>query len=74
MTLNPETSSDRRAAGQSVADWVAEELKRHIASGDLAPGDRLPGERQLSDALSVSRVSIRSALQNLKAQAFKCDS
>ena len=70
MTLNPETSSDRRAAGQSVADWVAEELKRHIASGDLAPGDRLPGERQLSDALSVSRVSIRSALQNLKAQGL----
>ena len=70
LTLNPETSSDRRAAGQSVADWVAEELKRHIASGDLAPGDRLPGERQLSDALSVSRVSIRSALQNLKAQGL----
>ena len=70
LTLNPETSSDRRTAGQSVADWVAEELKRHIASGELAPGDRLPGERQLSDVLSVSRVSIRSALQNLKAQGL----
>lgn len=70
LTLKPETTSDRRSAGQSVADWVAEELKRHIASGELAPGDRLPGERQLSDALSVSRVSVRSALQNLKAQGL----
>lgn len=70
LTLKPETTSDRREAGQSVADWVADELKRHIASGELAPGDRLPGERQLSDALSVSRVSVRSALQNLKAQGL----
>lgn len=70
LTLKPETTSDRREAGQSVADWVADELKRHIASGELAPGDRLPGERQLSDAMSVSRVSVRSALQNLKAQGL----
>jgi DNA-binding FadR family transcriptional regulator len=70
VTLKPETTSDRRTPGQSVADWVADELKRHIASGELAPGDRLPGERQLSDALSVSRVSVRSALQNLKAQGL----
>lgn len=70
MTLKPETTSERRNPRQSVADWVADELKRHIASGELAPGDRLPGERQLSDALSVSRVSVRSALQNLKAQGL----
>ena len=70
LSLKPEATSQSREAGQSVADWVADELKRHIASGDLAPGDRLPGERQLSDALSVSRVSVRSALQNLKAQGL----
>ena len=61
--LKPETPSDQRDPGQSVADWVADELKRYIASGELAPGDRLPGERQLSETLQVSRVSVRSALQ-----------
>ncbi len=68
--LKPETPSDQRDPGQSVADWVADELKRYIASGELAPGDRLPGERQLSETLQVSRVSVRSALQNLKAQGL----
>ena len=68
--LKPETPSDQRDPGQSVAQWVADELKRYIASGELAPGDRLPGERQLSETLQVSRVSVRSALQNLKAQGL----
>ena len=49
--LKPETPSDQRDPGQSVAQWVADELKRYIASGELAPGDRLPGERQLSETL-----------------------
>ena len=68
--LKLENPSDQRDPGQSVAQWVVEELKRYIASGDLAPGDRLPSERQLSETLRVSRVSVRSALQNLKAQGL----
>lgn len=55
---------------KSVSERVAKELKRHIASGEFAPGDRLPGERQLSEALNVSRVSVRAALQKLKAQGL----
>jgi GntR family transcriptional regulator, transcriptional repressor for pyruvate dehydrogenase complex len=30
----------------------------------------LPGERQLAEKMGVSRVSVRAALQNLKAQGF----
>ncbi len=55
---------------ERVADRVAQELLRLIASGDLAPGERLPGERQLAEMMSVSRVSVRAALQQLKTQGF----
>ncbi len=55
---------------ERVADRVAQELMRLIASGRLAPGERLPGERQLADMMNVSRVSIRAALQQLKTQGF----
>ncbi len=55
---------------ERVADRVAQELLRLIAAGDLAPGERLPGERQLADMMSVSRVSVRAALQQLKTQGL----
>jgi len=55
---------------ERVADRVAQELLRLIASGELAPGERLPGERQLAEMMNVSRVSVRAALQQLKAQGF----
>jgi len=41
-----------------------------VASGDIEPGDRLPSERRLAEKLGVSRVSVRAALQRLKAQGF----
>lgn len=55
---------------ERVADRIASELLRMISSGELAPGERLPGERQLADMMGVSRVSVRAALQQLKAQGF----
>lgn len=53
---------------ERVSDRVAQELLRLIATGDLAPGERLPGERQLAEMMNVSRVSVRAALQQLKAR------
>lgn len=55
---------------QRLSDRVAQELLRLIARGELAPGDRLPGERQLAELMKVSRVSVRAALQQLKAQGI----
>ena len=55
---------------ERVADRVAQELLRLIATGELAPGERLPGERQLAEMMNVSRVSVRAALQQLKTQGF----
>ena len=52
------------------SEAVASALKDFIAKGHYAPGEKLPSERDLALALSVSRVSIRSALQQLKAQGL----
>lgn len=57
-------------ARERVSDRVAGELMRMISTGGLAPGERLPGERQLAEMMSVSRVSIRAALQQLKARGL----
>lgn len=57
-------------AEASVADRVAAHVLKQIAGGELAAGSRLPSERKLAETLGVSRVSVRAALQKLKAQGF----
>ena len=76
LSRSPETSalSDdlrfQQIERERVSDRVAQELLKLIGSGRLAPGERLPGERQLAEMMNVSRVSIRSALQQLKAKGL----
>lgn len=60
----------RRRRALPLADQVAKRLRDRIAEGEWSAGDRLPGERQLAEEMGVSRVSVRSALQSLKAQGF----
>ncbi|WP_155846807.1 FadR/GntR family transcriptional regulator [Arthrobacter sp. 131MFCol6.1] len=47
---------------------VAAYLEREIASRGLLPGDKLPTERELAAKLSVSRGTVRSALQDLESK------
>ncbi len=70
MSMTPSDPRFHTIPRERVADRVAQELLHLIASGDLAPGERLPGERQLAGMMSVSRVSVRAALQQLKTQGF----
>lgn len=67
-----EDKSSESAKGKSglLSDRVAARIMAMIADGDLSPGERLPGERQLAEKMGVSRVSVRAALQSLKAQGF----
>jgi GntR family transcriptional regulator len=52
--------------------WVQieEQLGDRIESGALAPGERLPPERDLAEALQVSRMTVRQALASLAARGM----
>lgn len=52
---------------QNVGDMVFQQLRSAIISGEWAPGSKLPSENELAATLSVSRVSVRSALQRLSS-------
>jgi DNA-binding FadR family transcriptional regulator len=52
----------------SVASAISEKILGLIASGILQAGDALPSERELADALNVSRTAVRGGLQNLAAR------
>lgn len=68
MDVPTATPTPQPAGGK--ADQVAQAITDLIAGGGLSPGDRLPGERQLAERMGVSRVSVRAALQRLKAQGM----
>ena len=68
MASSPDTPRAQSQGGK--ADHVAQTIMDLIAGGSLAPGERLPGERQLAERMGVSRVSVRAALQRLKAQGM----
>jgi len=55
---------------KKVSDEIFEQIKNHILSGKLKPGEKLPPERELAINLGVSRPSLREALQKLEAKGF----
>lgn len=44
---------------------ILDDLRKKIASGEYAVGDKLPNERDLADHYGVSRVPVREALNQL---------
>lgn len=49
---------------------VKEELRAAIMSGKLKPFDRLPSESALTDRFSVSRITVRQALNDLQKEGM----
>ncbi|MBX3247638.1 MAG: FadR family transcriptional regulator [Myxococcales bacterium] len=54
----------------SATHDAADRLRRSILGGELAPGTMLPGERELSEQLGISRLTLRAALAELQAQGL----
>lgn len=52
--------------GPSRYQQIAEAIENAITSGELVPGDRLPPERDLAEAIGVSRDTVRQALMELQ--------
>lgn len=50
----------------AVTDEAILKIKSMILDGRLRPGDRLPPEKELSDALGLSRSSLREAVKALE--------
>jgi DNA-binding FadR family transcriptional regulator len=55
----------QRVVRRSVPDEVFEQLVSGVIAGDYAVGSALPSERELAEALGVSRPAVREALQRL---------
>lgn len=53
-----------------ISTEIVEQIKEAIRAGRLRPGDRLPPERELTEQLGVSRVSVRDALRVLEAHGL----
>lgn len=51
-----------------ATDQAYDQLAHALRVGRYAPGARLPGERDLSQELGVSRVTLRAALGRLEAE------
>lgn len=47
-------------------DQAVTELKRRISQGIYVAGQRLPSEREISQELGISRITVRAALQRLE--------
>jgi GntR family transcriptional repressor for pyruvate dehydrogenase complex len=53
-----------------VSEQIVERVKDAIRRGQLVVGQRLPAERQLTEQLNVSRVTVRDALRILEARGL----
>jgi len=51
---------------KSKLDLVIERICKAVAERELRPGDQLPGERQVAEALGVSRAVVREAFSALQ--------
>lgn len=53
-----------------LSDRLSVNILGLIADGRLGPGARIPPERQIAEALSISRICVRSALDRLKENGY----
>jgi GntR family transcriptional repressor for pyruvate dehydrogenase complex len=53
-----------------ISDQVFDQLRELIFRGDFQPGDRIMTERELAQALNVSRNSVREAINKLVTLRF----
>lgn len=55
----------RPVTRSTLSEQVAVQIGERISGGEWKPGEKLPSEAELSQALSVSRATVREALKSL---------
>jgi GntR family transcriptional repressor for pyruvate dehydrogenase complex len=53
-----------------ISDQVFDQIRELIFKGKLKPGQKLMPERELAEAMSVSRTTVRDAIQRLAAMGM----
>jgi len=53
-----------------ISDQIFDQLQELISRGELKPGEQVMPERELSEAMNVSRTSVRNAISKLVALGF----
>jgi DNA-binding FadR family transcriptional regulator len=64
------SSSSNAIVFPKRSDLLVEEIKARIVAGEYRPGDKLPRERDLAEAFSVSKWTIRETLKSLEVQGL----
>ncbi|MDX9871524.1 MAG: FadR/GntR family transcriptional regulator [Clostridia bacterium] len=54
----------------TLSDSIIKQIFEMISQGNIAPGQKLPSERDLAEALTVSRPSIREAMRSLRTMGL----
>lgn len=54
----------------SLCDYVIDQIKQLIISGELEVGQKIPPERELAELFNVSRSSVREAMKVLSLQGL----
>ncbi|GAA3472827.1 GntR family transcriptional regulator [Nonomuraea roseola] len=55
-------------AAEALFSRIADDLRRQIVTGELAPGERLPTEHDLAARYSTTRATVRKALAVLRSE------
>ena len=55
---------------KKVSSQIADQIRASILAGEFTPGEKLPPERELAEMFSVSRPSVREALNMLAASGL----
>lgn len=59
-----------RHASEPIFKQIAEHLRAQIASGQMRYGEVIPPERELSESLKVSRMTLRAAIDELAREGL----
>lgn len=60
----------QKISSPSLRELFVEQLEHMILSGKLKVGEKLPSERQLAEAMQVSRAVVNSGLAELERKGF----
>lgn len=55
---------------QTKSEFVADQMKKKIISGEYASGDKLPVESELCQGFGVSRITVREAMKKLNTMGL----